>query len=84
MEQPATVIVSQVDTQEQNLVLLRKKLPATPWASLKKSAVPGILEAKTENGKTFYIDDKINYMFVGTVINLNTGKFLEASSELPN
>lgn len=75
---PAAQTVS-ILKQSPSLVLeeMRARLPKTRFLSAKATSVPGLTALKLANGPVVYALQGSQYLIVGEIYNLNTGKDLQ-------
>lgn len=78
---PTAATVS-VLSQPPALVLkeMRARLPRTHFLSAKRTQVPGLTELKLAGGQVVYALQGSQYLIVGEIYNLNTGKDLQPAS----
>lgn len=58
---------------------MRARLPRTPFLSAKRTSMPGLTKLILANGQAVYALQGSQYLIIGEVYNLNTGKDLQAA-----
>jgi len=61
----------------QVLEALQARLPNTPMKKAQRTPIPGITAITLRNGRQVYAANGGNYLIIGVIYNLNTGKTLQ-------
>jgi len=77
---PSAIIQCRSDLKispSQVLAALRARLPNTPMKKAQGTPIPGVTAITLRNGRQVYAANGSNYLIIGVIYNLNTGKTLQ-------